>query len=59
MWLRKCSASCAAKVEQLAGAVPDPIRVQCTPMWGVHEDSMFGIVILVLGRYLVFGYLDP
>ena len=26
---------------------------------GVSVVSVFGIVIMVLGRYLVFGYLDP
>ena len=34
------------------------LRVQGTK-YGVCRVSMLGIIIIVLGTYLLFGYLDP
>ena len=42
-----------------------PVRDACIPLdaevlkYRVLRVSMFGIVVLVLDRYLIVGYLDP
>ena len=34
-------------------------KVSKVPKYGVSMAPVLGIAIIVLGRYLVFGYLDP
>ena len=34
------------------------LRVQCINIWGCLGFHFVGVVIWLLGRYLIFGYLD-
>ena len=51
-----CSARAA---EQAMDANANPVEGSKVPEYGVCSVSTLGILIIVLGRCLVFGYLDP